>query len=68
MSEGTVRQLCRIYKDGEINALDEDRIVRPSVVSDEQNFVTDGASKFQNFSVNFHKFRALFYMRFSQSG
>jgi hypothetical protein len=46
----------------------------PSVVSDDfvQNvdikFVTDGASQFQNFRVNFHKFHALLSTRLSQLG
>jgi hypothetical protein len=34
MSEGTVRQCCRIFKDGQSNFPDEERSGRPSVVSD----------------------------------
>jgi hypothetical protein len=45
---------------------------RPSVVSYDlvqsvdKKFVKDGASQFQNFRVNFHKFHALFSTRLSQ--
>jgi transposase len=35
MSEGTVRQLCRMFKDGRKNVHDEERSGRPSVMSDE---------------------------------
>jgi hypothetical protein len=34
MSEGTVRQRCRMFKDGRTYVHDEERSVRPSVVSD----------------------------------
>jgi predicted transcriptional regulator len=34
MNEGTVRQWCRMFKDGQTNVHDEERNVRPSVVSD----------------------------------
>jgi hypothetical protein len=46
----------------------------PSVVSEDlvqsvdQKFVKDGASQFQNFYVNFHKFHALFSVRLSHLG
>jgi transposase len=35
MSEGTVRQWCRMFKDGQTSAHDEERSGRPSVVSDD---------------------------------
>jgi hypothetical protein len=35
MSEGTVRQWCRTFKDGRTNVHDEERSDRPSVVSDD---------------------------------
>jgi hypothetical protein len=35
MSEGTVRQLCRMFKDGRTNVHDKERSGRPSVVSDD---------------------------------
>jgi hypothetical protein len=35
MSEGAVRQWCRILKDGPTNVHDEERSCRPSVVSDD---------------------------------
>jgi hypothetical protein len=47
---------------------------QPSVVSDDlvqkliKKFMIDGASRFQNFRVNFHKFHTLFCMRLSQLG
>jgi hypothetical protein len=48
---------------------------RPSVMSDDfiqnidpKKFVKDSASQFQNFPVNFHKFKLLFSTRFSQFG
>jgi hypothetical protein len=74
MTEGTVRQWCRMFKDVRTNIHDESRSVRPFAVSDdlvqsvEQKNVKDGASQFQNFHVNFHKFHALFSMRLSQLG
>jgi hypothetical protein len=34
MSEGTVRQWCRMIKDGRINVHDEEQSGQPSVVSD----------------------------------
>jgi hypothetical protein len=34
MSEGTVRQWCRMFKDGQINVHDEQRNVRPPVEGD----------------------------------
>jgi transposase len=34
MSEGTVRQWCRMFKDGEKNVHDEERSGQPSVMSD----------------------------------
>jgi hypothetical protein len=35
MSEGSVRQWCRMFKDGRTNVHDEERSVRTSVVSDD---------------------------------
>jgi hypothetical protein len=35
MSEGTLRQWCRMVKDGRTNVHDEERSGRPSVVSDD---------------------------------
>jgi transposase len=35
MSEGTVKQWCRMFKDGRTNVHDEERSGRPSVVSDD---------------------------------
>jgi hypothetical protein len=72
MSEGTLRQWCRMFKDGRTNVHDEERSVRPSVVNDDlvqvltKKFVKDGASQFQKFRVSIHKFHAVFYTRFSQ--
>jgi hypothetical protein len=71
MSEGTVRQWCRMFRDGRTDVHDEERSVQPSVVSDDivqsvdQKSVKDGASQFRNFRVNFHKFHALFSTRLS---
>jgi hypothetical protein len=74
MREGTVRQWCRMFKNGLTNVHDEVRSDRPSVVSDDliqsvdKKSVKDGASQFQIFRVNFHKFRVLFSTRLSQLG
>jgi hypothetical protein len=38
------------------------------VQSDDQTFVKSGASEFQNFLVNFHKFHAIFSAGLSQVG
>jgi hypothetical protein len=35
MSEGTVTQWCRMFKDGRTNVQDEEQSGRPSVVSDD---------------------------------
>jgi transposase len=35
MSEGTVGQWCRVFKDGRANVHDEERSGRPSVLSDD---------------------------------
>jgi transposase len=72
--EGTVRQWCRMFKAGRTNVHDEKRSGRPSVVSDDlvrsvdqtKKIVKDGASQFQKFHVNFHKFHAFFSTRLSQ--
>jgi hypothetical protein len=47
MSEGTVGEWCRMFRDA-------------------RTFVKYGTSQFQNFRVNFHKFRALICTRLSQ--
>jgi hypothetical protein len=71
MNDGTVRQWCRMFKDGRTNVHDEERSVRPSVVSDDlvqsvdKKFMIDSASQFQNFRMNFHKFHSLFSTRLS---
>jgi hypothetical protein len=63
-----------MFKDGRINVHDEERSGRPSVVSNDlvqtvdQQICKYGASQFQNFHVNFHKFHSLFFTRFSQLG
>jgi transposase len=61
MSEGSVRQWCRMFKDGRTNIQDEERSGGPSVVSDdlvqnvdEKKTAKDRALQFQNFHVNFH--------------
>jgi hypothetical protein len=64
MIEVTVRQWCRMFKDGQTNVYNEEQYGRPSVVSDLvelliRKFVKDGASQFQNFHVNIHKLHAL---------
>jgi hypothetical protein len=41
MSEGTVRQWCSTFKDGQINVYDEERSVVPSVVSDDLVQIVD---------------------------
>jgi hypothetical protein len=63
MSEGTVRQWCKMFKD----TMKSEVVGRPPVVFT-RKCVKDGASQFQNFRVNFHKFHALFSMRLSQLG
>jgi hypothetical protein len=69
MSEGTVKQWSRIFKDRRTNVHDEERSGRTSVVKDDdlqsvdQKFVKDSAYQFQNFRVNFHNFHALFSKR-----
>jgi hypothetical protein len=35
MIEGTVRQWCRMFRDGQINVRNEERSDQPSVVSDD---------------------------------
>jgi hypothetical protein len=73
MSEGNVRHCCRMFKDGGTDIHDGQRSGRPSVLSDDlvqmltKKFAKDGASQFQNFHVNFHKFRSLFSTRLSQA-
>jgi hypothetical protein len=71
MSEGTVRQWCTMLKDGQANVHDEERSVRPAVMSDDlvqsvdEKFVKEEASQIQNFHVNFHKFCTLLSTRLS---
>jgi hypothetical protein len=73
MSEGTVRQWCRLSKNGWINVHHEQQSGRPPAVSDDlvqivdQKTVKDGASQFQNFHMNFHKFHALLSTRLSHA-
>jgi hypothetical protein len=70
MSEETVRQWCRMLKD----VHDEERSGQPSVVSNDlvesvdEEICKDGASQFQSFRVNFHKFHILSSMRLSELG
>jgi hypothetical protein len=69
MSEGTLRQSCRMFKDGHTNVHNEEQSGQPSVVSDD--LVQSAGQKncerqFQNFCVNFHKIHALLSIRFSQ--
>jgi hypothetical protein len=67
MSEGTVKTMVW-------NVHCKEQSGWPSVVNDDliqsvyQKLVKDGASKFQNSRVNFHKFHALFSIRLSQLG
>jgi hypothetical protein len=75
MREENVRQWCRKFKYGRKNVHDEERSGRPAICSVmilfkvfNKNFVKDGASQFQNFRVNFHKFYALLFTRLSQLG
>jgi hypothetical protein len=74
MREGTVRQWCRMFKNGRTDVHGEEGSGRPPVVRVilfkmlTKKFVKDGASKFQNFHVNFHKFHALFSTRLSLLG
>jgi transposase len=62
MSEATVRQWCRMFKNGQTYVHNEERSGRPSVVNADlvkvstKKFMKDGASQFQTFRVNFHKF------------
>jgi hypothetical protein len=55
-------------------AMKSELVCWTSVVSDDlvqsvdQKFVKDGASQFQNFCVNFHKFHTLFSTGLSQLG
>jgi hypothetical protein len=79
MSEGTVRQWCRLFKDGRTNEemfmMKSEMVGQPSVVSlilfkvlTKKKFVKDAASQFLNSCVNFHKFHTLFSVRLSQLG
>jgi hypothetical protein len=73
MSDGTVRQWCRMCKDERTDIHDEERSGQPFITSDgffklpNKKIVKDGASQFQNFRVNFHKVHALLSMRLSQA-
>jgi hypothetical protein len=74
ISEGNVRQWCRMFKDGWTNVQDEERSGRPSVAGDDlvqvltKKFPKDGTSQFQNFRVNFDTFHTLFSTRLSWIG
>jgi hypothetical protein len=63
MSEGTVRQWYRVFKIGRNNVQGEERSRRSPVLNDILFNAKDGASQFQNFHVNFHKFQAFFYVK-----
>jgi hypothetical protein len=74
MSEGTVGQCCRMFKDGRQMFTMKSEVVRtPSVMSDDLFQSVDQkicerrrfTSQFQNFHVNFHNFHALFSTRLS---
>jgi hypothetical protein len=71
---GTVRQWCRMFKDGWTNVHDEERSGWPSVVNDDlvqsvdQKICERQHLQFQNICVNFHKFHTLFSTRLSQLG
>jgi hypothetical protein len=71
MSEGTVKQWCRMFKDRQTKVHDEEWSVRPSVVSDD--FVQSVDQKIEvpyftisELCVNFHTFHIS--MRLSQLG
>jgi hypothetical protein len=80
MSEGSIIgvQWCKMFKDvKQMFTLKSEVVSQPSVVSDElvqnadkkkKKIVKEVTSRLQNFCVNFHKFHALFSMRFSQLG
>jgi hypothetical protein len=69
ISEGTVREWCRMFTNGWTDVHDEELTGRPSAVyndlvqSVDQQFVKDSASQFQIFHVNFHKLPALYSTR-----
>jgi hypothetical protein len=65
-SEGTVRQWCRMFKDGRINVHDEGRSGGPSVVSD--NLFQSESLTISELHLNFYNFNALCYMRLLQLG
>jgi transposase len=74
MSEGTVRQWCRMFKDGRTNVQDEERSGPPSVLSDDlvqsvdQKICERQRFTISKFCMNFHKFHAFFSARLSQLG
>jgi transposase len=41
ISEGTIRQWCRMFKDGQANIQDGDRSGRPPVVSDDLVYIRE---------------------------
>jgi hypothetical protein len=55
---------------GRTDVPNEERSSRPAILFRvlAKKFVKDGASQFQKFHVNVHKFHALFFTRLSQSG
>jgi transposase len=69
MSEGTVRQWCRMFKDGPKNVHAEERSGRPSVMCDDLvQSVDRKISEKRRFTISelcvkFHKFHALFTIR-----
>jgi wobble nucleotide-excising tRNase len=72
MSEGTIRQWCRMFKDGLTNVHDEDQSGQSCVVSDdpvqsvEQNICERW--RFTISELNFQKFHTLFSTRLSPLG
>jgi hypothetical protein len=63
MTGGNASQWCRMFKDGPpVGSHDFVQSV------DQKQCVNEGASQFQNFHVDFHKFQALFFTRLSQLG
>jgi hypothetical protein len=63
----------RIFEDGRINNLDEERSGRPAICTDDlfqsadQETIKYKNSKSQNFRVNAHKFHELLFMKLCQA-
>jgi hypothetical protein len=66
---GTIRQWCRMFRDGQTNVHNEERSGRPSVVGDDlvqsvdQKICERHSLQFQNVCVNIYKFHTLFFTR-----